>query len=340
LKDRQNIVTPVSDHPLSVAPMLDWTDRHCRYFLRLVSPRVRLYTEMITTAALRHGDRQRLLEHDLSEHPVAVQLGGSDPRELAMCARWAEASGYAEVNLNLGCPSDRVQSGRFGACLMLEPARVAECVRAMREVVSVPVTVKCRTGVDEQDSYEQLHYFVGSLVDAGLERLIVHARKAWLQGLSPKQNRDIPPLHYERVYRLKADFPALTVDVNGGIGTTAAVRDHLRRVDGVMIGRRAYHDPWLLASLEEVLRPGTTGLLSRHQVAEAMLPYIERELTGGTRLAQITRHMLGLFHARPGGKRWRRYLSEHGHRAGAGPEVVREALERVPDMDRGQRNCD
>jgi tRNA-dihydrouridine synthase A len=316
--------------PVSVAPMMDWTDRHCRYFLRLVAPRVRLYTEMITTAALIHGDRERLLGFDAAEHPLTLQLGGSEPDELAVCARWAEQRGYDEVNLNVGCPSDRVQSGRFGACLMLEPERVAACVDAMRQAVSIPVSVKCRTGVDERDSYADLAGFVERLVDVGLEQLVVHARKAWLQGLSPKQNREVPPLHYERVYRLKRDFPQLTVHINGGITTVEEVAEQLHYVDGAMIGRAGYHDPWLLASLESLLEFGGASLLTRHQVVEAMLPYVERQLADGVRLPQITRHMLGLFHGQPGARTWRRYISEHAHRDGAGPQVLENALRHVP----------
>ncbi len=320
----------VSPFPLSVAPMMDWTDRHCRYFLRLVAPRVRLCTEMITTAALIHGNRERLLGFDTAEHPLAVQLGGNEPDELATCARWAEQRGYDEINLNVGCPSDRVQSGRFGACLMLEPARVAACVSAMRQAVSIPVSVKCRTGVDEQDSYADLAGFVARLLDAGLERLVVHARKAWLQGLSPKQNREVPPLHYARVYRLKRDFPELEVHINGGITTVEQVAEQLQYVDGVMIGRAAYHDPWLLASVESFLQPGGNGSLTRHQVVEVMLPYVEQQLADGVRLPQITRHMLGLFQGQPGARAWRRYISEHAHREGAGPDVLENALRQVP----------
>lgn len=310
--------------------MMDWTDRHCRYFLRQVAPRVRLYTEMVTTAALLHGDRERLLAYHPDEHPLAVQLGGSEPDELARCARWAEQAGYDEVNLNVGCPSDRVQSGRFGACLMLEPERVADCVRAMRDAVDVPVTVKCRIGVDEQDSYDALAGFVSELRAAGLSQLTVHARKAWLQGLSPKQNREIPPLQYERVYRLKQDFPDLPVSINGGITSVAAVAAHLAHVDGVMLGRAAYHDPWLLVAVESLL-PGRATGVTRHDVARAMLPYIDEVMRHGVRLQQVVRHMLGLFQGRPGAKAWRRYLSEHAHRDGAGVEVVEGALAQVPE---------
>jgi tRNA-dihydrouridine synthase A len=320
----------VNPFPLSVAPMMDWTDRHCRYFLRQVSPRVRLYTEMITTAALIRGDRGRLLDYDPAERPLALQLGGSEADELATCARWAEQRGYSEINLNVGCPSDRVQSGRFGACLMLEPARVAACVSALRQAVSIPVTVKCRTGVDQQDSYAALANFVGRLADAGLQQLVVHARKAWLRGLSPKQNREVPPLQYERVYRLKQDFPQLSVHINGGMTTVEDVAEQLRYVDGVMIGRAAYHDPWLLASLEFLIEPGASQSPTRHQVVQDMLPYVERQLTDGVRLQQIARHMLGLFQGQPGARAWRRYISEHAHRDGAGPEVLVNALQRVP----------
>jgi tRNA-dihydrouridine synthase A len=312
--------------PVSVAPMMDWTDRHCRYFLRLVAPRVRLYTEMITTAALLNGDRESLLAYHPSEHPLALQLGGSRPDELARCARRAEQAGYDEVNLNVGCPSDRVQSGRFGACLMLEPERVADCVRAMREAVSIAVTVKCRTGVDEQDSYAALVKFVAGLADAGVAQLTVHARKAWLQGLSPRENREIPPLDYAQVYRLKQEFPALPIAINGGISSVAAVAGHLQRVDGVMLGRAAYHDPWLLAAVESLFDSTAAGRSSRHQVVHAMLPYIEEQLLAGARLAQMTRHMLGLFHGQPGARAWRRYLSEHAHADGAGIEVLERAL--------------
>jgi tRNA-dihydrouridine synthase A len=321
---------PVNAYPVSVAPMMDWTDRHCRYFLRLVAPRVRLYTEMITTAALMHGDRERLLGFDSAEHPLAIQLGGSEPDELAVCARWAEQRGYDEVNLNVGCPSDRVQSGRFGACLMLEPERVADCVSAMRQAVSIPISVKCRTGVDERDSYVDLAGFVEGLVDVGLEVLVVHARKAWLHGLSPRENREVPPLHYERVYRLKREFPHLEVHINGGITTVEEAAEQVRYVDGVMIGRAAYHDPWLLASVESLFEAGVAGLLTRHQVVERMLPYAEQQLAHGVRLQQIARHMLGLFHGQPGARAWRRYISEHAHRDGAGPEVLEHALRHVP----------
>jgi len=319
----------MSDCPVSVAPMMDWTDRHCRYFLRLISRRVRLYTEMITSAALLHGDRDHLLAYHVSEQPLAIQLGGSEPDQLASCARYAEQAGFAEVNLNVGCPSDRVQSGRFGACLMLEPQRVAACVVAMREAVSIPVTVKTRIGVDQQDSYEALSRFVSILTDAGLECLIVHARKAWLTGLSPKQNREVPPLRYAWVYQIKKDFPSLEVHINGGIKTLDAVKEHLEHVDGAMIGREAYHNPWLLADVDRRFAGDTGPVSDRYQVIQRFLPYVEDELSRGAHLQQMTRHILGLFHGQPGARGWRRYISEHAHQTGAGTEVLTHALRYV-----------
>ena len=316
----------VNSCPVSVAPMMDWTDRHCRYFMRLISRHVRLYTEMITTAALIQGDRERLLAFDAFEHPLAIQLGGSEPEELARCAVWAEQSGFDEVNLNVGCPSDSVQSGRFGACLMLEPERVAACVAAMRESVSVPVTVKTRIGVDQCDSYDDLTRLVSLLQESGLERLIVHARKAWLQGLSPKQNREVPPLRYERVYRLKQDFPALKIHINGGVKTLDEAETHLDCVDGVMIGRAAYRNPYLLAGVDGRFAGDTLTPASRHQIIERLLPYVELELSRGNRLHNITRHILGMFQGRPGARRWRRVLSEHACRSGAGIEVLEQAM--------------
>lgn len=330
---------PVRERPnppswrLCVAPMMDWTDRHCRYFHRLLSPHARLYTEMVTAAALIHGDRARLLAHDAAEHPVALQLGGSEPLELAQAARYGAQAGYDEINLNVGCPSDRVQSGRFGACLMREPALVAECVRAMRDAVSVPVTVKCRIGVDEQDEYADLQQFTGRMLDAGVQVLVVHARKAWLQGLSPKENREIPPLNYERVYRLKQEFPQLGVIINGGITTPAAVAEHMAHVDGVMLGRAAYHDPYVLAVVEQQLFG--TPLPARDDVLLRMRPYIEAELAGGTtRLKHIARHLLGLYQGLPGARAFRRELSERAHRDDAGWEVIASALERVASPQR------
>lgn len=315
------------DNPwrLTVAPMMDWTDRHCRYFHRLLSPHARLYTEMVTSAALAHGDRARLLRHSAFEQPVALQLGGSDPAELAQAARFGEDAGYVEINLNVGCPSDRVQSGRFGACLMREPALVGDCVAAMRAAVGIPVTVKCRIGVDEQDDYAGLQQFTQTMVDAGVEVLIVHARKAWLQGLSPKENREIPPLNYARVHALKRDFPSLCIVINGGITTAEAVVGHLQHVDGVMLGRAAYHDPYVLAQVEHALYG--EPLPDRDAIIERMLPYIENELAYGTALKHITRHVLGLYQGLPGARAFRRVLSERAHRNDAGIEVIRAALE-------------
>ncbi|HEY9133672.1 MAG TPA: tRNA dihydrouridine(20/20a) synthase DusA [Dyella sp.] len=314
----------LSDFQLSVAPMMDWTDRHCRYFHRLLSPRARLYTEMVTSAALVRGRQLRLLEHSQQEHPVALQLGGSDPVELAEAARLGAEAGYDEINLNVGCPSDRVQSGKFGACLMREPALVGDCVRAMRDAVDVPVTVKCRIGVDDQDEYADLQHFTETMIAAGVEILVVHARKAWLQGLSPKENREIPPLDYERVYRLKREFPQLTVIINGGITTVEAVQAHLAQVDGVMLGRAAYHDPYLLAKVEAALYD--EPMPERADVLLRLRPYIEAELARGTALKHIVRHVLGLYQGEPGARGFRRILSEGGHLPGAGWALVEQAM--------------
>ncbi|HET7358703.1 MAG TPA: tRNA dihydrouridine(20/20a) synthase DusA [Rhodanobacteraceae bacterium] len=317
-------VTPDSPWRLCVAPMMDWTDRHCRFFHRLLAPHARLYSEMITSAALVHGNRLHLLEHSHEEHPLALQLGGCDPRELAVAARHGADAGYDEINLNVGCPSDRVQSGRFGACLMREPALVADGVRAMREAVGIPVTVKCRLGVDEQDAYADLQHFTENMLEAGLGVLVVHARKAWLKGLSPKENREVPPLDYERVYRLKREFPQLTVVINGGITGIGQVRAHLAQVDGVMLGRAAYHDPWLLAELETAL--WGAPLPARADVLQRMRPYVEAELARGTRLKHIARHLLGLFQGQPGARSFRRVLSEGAHRDDAGWPLVEQAV--------------
>lgn len=309
---------------LTVAPMMDWTDRHCRYFHRLLSPHARLYTEMVTSAALVRGNQLRLLEHSHEEHPVALQLGGSDPVELAKAAILGAQAGYDEINLNVGCPSDRVQSGKFGACLMREPDLVGDCVRAMAEVVDVPVTVKCRIGVDDQDAYADLQRFTTTMVEAGVSILVVHARKAWLDGLSPKENREIPPLDYERVYRLKREFPDLTIVINGGITTVDAVREHLAHVDGVMLGRAAYHDPFVLAQLESALYG--TALPDRADVLDRMRIYIEAELARGTQLKHITRHILGLFQGEPGARGFRRQLSEGSHLPGADWRLIESAM--------------
>ena len=312
------------DWRLSVAPMMDWTDRHCRYFHRLLSPRARLYTEMVTSAALVRGKQLRLLEHSQQEHPVALQLGGSDPQELAEAARHGAQAGYDEINLNVGCPSDRVQSGRFGACLMREPALVGDCVKAMSDAVTVPVTVKCRIGVDDQDDYADLQHFTETMLEAGVQVLVVHARKAWLQGLSPKENREIPPLDYQRVYRLKREFPQLVVVINGGITTVDAVREHLAQVDGVMLGRAAYHDPYVLARVEAALYD--MPLPSRESVLQHMRPYVEAELARGTALKHICRHLLGLYQGEPGARAFRRTLSEGAHLDGAGWSLIERAM--------------
>jgi tRNA-dihydrouridine synthase A len=311
-------------HRLTVAPMLDWTDRHCRYFHRLLSPHARLYTEMVTSPALVRGHQLRLLEHSHEEHPVALQLGGSDPVELAKAAAMGAQAGYDEINLNVGCPSDRVQSGKFGACLMREPELVGDCVRAMADAVDVPVTVKCRIGVDDQDEYADLQRFTTTMAEAGVRILVVHARKAWLQGLSPKENREIPPLDYGRVYRLKREFPDLTIVINGGITTVEAVREHLAHVDGVMLGRAAYHDPFVLAQVEADLYG--TPLPDRADVLERMRIYIDAELARGTQLKHITRHILGLFQGEPGARGFRRQLSEGAHLPGAGWGLIESAL--------------
>ncbi len=305
--------------------MLDWTDRHCRYFLRLLSRHTLLYTEMVTTGAIMHGDVERHLHFDAAEHPVALQLGGSVPRELASCTRIAEEYGYDEVNLNVGCPSDRVQSGMFGACLMASPQLVADCIKAMLDVASIPITIKHRIGIDEMDSYAQLCDFVGAVAEIGCSCFIIHARKAWLQGLSPKENRDKPPLHYETVYRIKQDFPHLKIVINGGIMTLDEAGEHLQQVDGVMIGRAIYHDPWILADADRQIFGEKNPLSKRIDVIEEISPYIERELARGTRLHHITRHMIGLFNGEPGARRWRRYLSENACQKDADIKVLLQA---------------
>ena len=311
--------------------MMDWTDRHCRVFHRLMTRRGRLYTEMLTTGAILHGDRGRLLGFDASEHPLALQLGGSDPRDIATAAKIGEDFGYDEINLNVGCPSDRVKDGRFGACLMAEPALVAACVDAMKRAVGIPVTVKCRIGIDDQDSEIALDGLARGVVDAGADALIVHARKAWLDGLSPKQNRDIPPLDYDRVYRLKAAMPGVPVIINGGIASLAEAKQHLGFVDGVMLGRAAYQEPWRLLSADPELFGETASHTTMKQVFEAMMPYIESQLAQGTRLHSITRHFVGAFHAVAGARAFRRHLAENGVRPGAGVNVLRDAIALVDD---------
>ena len=315
----------------SVAPMMDWTDRHCRSFHRLLTRHALLYTEMITTGAVLHGDRMRLLRFEAAEQPVALQLGGSDPAELARAARIVEDFGYDEVNLNVGCPSDRVQDGRFGACLMAEPELVGACVAAMKAAVSIPVTVKCRIGIDDQDPEVALEAMTNAVKAAGVDALIVHARKAWLQGLSPRENRDIPPLDYDRVYRLKQAHPELHISINGGIGTVEAAGEHLRHVDGVMMGRAAYQEPWQLLTVDPDLFGEKASFETPKQALEAFFPYIERELAEGTRLHSITRHILGIFRAVPGARAFRRHIAVHAVKPGAGIGVLREALDLVVD---------
>lgn len=313
----------------SVAPMMEWTDRHCRVFHRLLSRHALLYTEMVAADAVIHGDRERLLGFDAREHAVALQLGGSDPKLLCEAARMGEEFGYDEINLNVGCPSDRVQSGRFGACLMAEPSLVADCVAAMRAAVRVPVTVKCRIGIDEQDPEEALDAFAGAVIPAGADALIVHARKAWLKGLSPKENRTIPPLDYDRVYRLKRAWPDMPVAINGGVQSLDEAQAHLEQVDGVMIGRAAYHDPWLLSQVDSRLFGASDPVTSREAAVEAMRPYILQALARGTRLNAITRHMLGLMNGLRGARAWRRILTAESVRPGAGLEVIDHALAAV-----------
>jgi tRNA-dihydrouridine synthase A len=319
------------EYKFSVAPMMDWTDRHCRVFHRLTTRRALLYTEMLTTGAVIHGDRARLLGFDPSEHPVALQLGGSDPGDLATSAKIGEDFGYDEINLNVGCPSDRVKSGRFGACLMAEPELVAEGVAAMKRAVRIPVTVKCRIGIDDQDPEVALDTLARGVVAAGVDALIVHARKAWLNGLSPKENRDIPPLDYDRVYRLKAAMPDVPVIINGGIGSIAEAKRHLAHVDGVMLGRAAYQEPWRLLDVDPELFGEAAPHASMKDVFEAMLPYIEEQLSLGVRLHAMTRHFVGAFHGVSGARAFRRHLAENGVRHGAGADVLRDAIALVRD---------
>jgi tRNA-dihydrouridine synthase A len=306
--------------------MMDWTDRHCRVFHRLLTRRALLYTEMLTTGAIIHGDRVRLLGFDQSEHPVALQLGGSDPRDLAMAAKIGEDFGYDEINLNVGCPSDRVKDGRFGACLMAEPQLVADCVAAMKRSVNIPVTVKCRIGIDDQDPEAALDNMARAVIAAGADALIVHARKAWLNGLSPKENRDIPPLDYDRVHRLKISLPNVPIIINGGIESLDEAKRHLAHVDGVMLGRAAYQEPWRLLAVDAAVFGEPAPHETMKQVFEAMTPYIESELANGVRLHSITRHFVGAFHAVPGARAFRRHLAEHGVRRDAGVAVLRDAI--------------
>ncbi|MEZ5571570.1 MAG: tRNA dihydrouridine(20/20a) synthase DusA [Halioglobus sp.] len=316
-----------------IAPMMDWSDHNCRYFWRLLTRQALLYTEMVTTGALIHGDRERFLHFNAEEHPVALQLGGSDPRDLARCARWAQEWGYDEVNLNCGCPSDRVQSGMFGACLMGHPNLVADCVSAMRDNCNLPVTVKHRIGIDHMESYEQLLAFIEPVAAAGCSVFIVHARKAWLQGLSPKENREIPPLNYPWVYQLKKDFPHLCIVLNGGIQSLRECQTHLQYVDGVMLGREAYQNPWMLAQVDETLFGMDKPAQSRDDVIAALLPYTQRQLARGTQLNHITRHILGLYQGVPGARKFRRHLSENAYRKGAGVDVLAQAYAMVSGVN-------
>ena len=315
----------------SIAPMMEWTDRHCRFFHRLLTRRALLYTEMLTTGAIIHGDRNRLLKFNAAEHPVAIQLGGCDPRALAECARIAEDFGYDEVNFNVGCPSDRVQEGRFGACLMAEPKLAGDCVAAMKSAVRVPVTVKCRIGIDEQDTETALEEFSRAVEAAKANAVIVHARKAWLAGLSPKENREVPPLDYERVYRLKAAHPDLAIVLNGGVASVEQAAAHIARVDGAMMGRAAYQEPWRLLAVDPLLFDEASALPTPRAAVEAFIPYVQQEIAGGTRLHSITRHMHGLFHGVPGARAFRRHLATEAVKPGAGADVLLAALTMVQD---------
>lgn len=317
------------DHKICVAPMLDWTNRHCRFFHRQLTRQALLYTEMVTTGALLHGDIARHLRFDPAEHPVALQLGGSEPDALARCAQIAADWGYDEINLNVGCPSDRVQKGTFGACLMAQPQLVADCIKAMTDAVPLPITVKHRIGIDAQDSQVALVDFVGTVAEAGCTTFIVHARKAWLQGLSPKENRDVPPLQYERVHALKTDFPHLTIVINGGIQSLDEAAMHLQKVDGVMLGRAAYQNPWLLADVDARFFAGKNPVNQPQDVIPCMRDYISQHLKAGGRLSQITRHMLGLFQGMPGAKAWRRILSDSVHQADANFDLLLEAAAKL-----------
>lgn len=322
---------PISsiNRAVSIAPMLDWTDHHCRYFHRLLTRHALLFTEMVTTGALLHGGRERFLRYNAEEHPVALQLGGSDPNDLALCTQMAADYGYDEVNLNVGCPSDRVQNGRFGACLMAEPQLVADCVAAMQAKVTIPVTVKTRIGIDDKDSYEELLTFIDTVANAGCNTFIIHARKAWLSGLSPKENREIPPLRYDVVHRLKNERPHLQLILNGGITDLPQAKQQFADLDGLMVGREAYHNPYCLAGVDNLFYADERPPLSRLQTVEALLPYIETQLQQGVRLHSITRHILGLFHGVTGARGWRRHLSEYACKDGAGIQVVHDALKMI-----------
>ena len=333
IKTTEKSKTPVDKgvHALSIAPMLDLTDKHCRYFYRLMSKRTVLYTEMVTTGAIIYGKGDYLSYND-EEHPVVLQLGGSDPQAMAECAVRAAALGYDEININVGCPSDRVQNGRFGACLMADPTLVAQCVAAMKDKVDIPITVKSRIGIDDQDSYEFLHTFIDTVKDVGCEHFIIHARKAWLSGLSPKQNRDIPPLDYQRVYKIKHDFSDLTISINGGITSYQQTLEHLDHIDGVMIGREVYANPYMLAKADQTLWGDSTPCISRDEVIEKMALYIDNHVTKErAKASHVTRHMLGLCNGLPNAKQFRRYLSEHAGKVGLNGDVLRSAYQLVAD---------
>ncbi len=327
-----SVVSTRPEKILAVAPMMDWTDRHCRYFLRLISKRAWLYSEMVTTGAILHGDKERFLAFDEAEHPIALQLGGSEPEALAKAAACGEEFAYDEININIGCPSDRVQNGRFGACLMAEPDLVADGVRAIRDRISLPVTVKTRIGIDDRDDYGFLRDFVGRITEAGCRHVVIHARKAILAGLSPKENREIPPLDYGRVRRLKRDFPDLTVILNGGLKAPAQIMDQIDHVDGVMIGREAYQSPFALIDMEEALFGGDETTGTRHDIVRRFLDYVDDKRAAGVPLKSMTRHILGLFNGLPGARAWRRHISEEAVRVDAGPEVIETALALVPEL--------
>ena len=314
-------------HRFCVAPMLDWTDQHCRYFHRLLSKNALLYTEMITTGALIHGNTKRFLQFNSEEHPVALQLGGSNPHDLAICTRMAEEWGYDEINLNVGCPSDRVQNGKFGACLMAEPQLVADCVAAMQVNAKIPVTVKSRIGIDERDSYEELTQFIDTVAQAGCKTFIVHARKAWLKGLSPKENREVPPLCYDVVLQLKKDFPELEIVINGGITTLEQSQELLEHVDGVMLGREVYQNPYLLAEVDGLLFEDNAEIKTREEIILELLPYIQKKLVSEVRLNSVVRHVLGLFYGEHGARLWRRYLSENACKSNENEQILLNALE-------------
>lgn len=316
-------------NPLSVAPMMDHTDRHFRYFIRKITKYTLLYTEMITTPAIIHGDRHKLLDFSIEEKPLSLQLGGDNPQDLAFCAKIAEDWGYDEINLNVGCPSDRVQNGNFGACLMATPHKVAQGVEAMIKAVKIPVSVKHRIGIDDLDRYEDLVNFVKIISESGCERFTVHARKAWLKGLSPKENREIPPLRYEDVYKLKQDFPHLFIEINGGITKLEQIKEHLTHVDGVMIGRAAYDNPYLFATVDRDIYRQDVEPLSRREIIEQMYPYIDQWVSKGVKLHSISRHLLQIFAGQPGTKAWKRYISENAHQIGANSDVLKKALETV-----------